>query len=74
MNEVLQILGALGGIAVFIASVYALLKAGVRQKDSVDANTVAIERLTTAVDKLQAQLTALETRVAVVEAGQKWRR
>jgi hypothetical protein len=74
VNETLQVLGALGGIAVFIASVYALLKAGVRQKDSVDANTIAVERLTKAVDALQVKLTGLETRVAVLEAGQKWRR
>lgn len=82
MNAILGILGALGGLVIFVGAVWALLRGLIRQSDTVKTtakavekvtreNTVATDKCTQAIEHLNDRVDELVTRIAVLEDRSK---
>lgn len=59
-NDVLAILGALGGGVVFVGAVVTVVKAIFNQTAATQANTKALEKVTEVIDKHETRLSRLE--------------
>jgi hypothetical protein len=64
-STVLAVFGALGGLAVFVGAIWAVIRAGARQVAATEANTVSLDKATQAIDRLETKVTALDTTVQV---------
>jgi hypothetical protein len=69
MNNAFTLLGGLGGLAVFLGGVWALLRGIFRQVNATEANTKALRDLTDKVENLDADIENHETRIARIEGS-----
>lgn len=75
-----SVLAAVGGGIAFVAAVYALIKAQVRQASAVEDNTVATRELTAKLDKLADRVNGHDLRIHSLEdwragpGGARWPR
>ena len=70
-TTVLALFGALGGLAVFIGGVWAVLRGLIRLIDATRDNTTAIKGLTGKVDTLALQQTSNTERITQLERGRR---
>lgn len=71
MMRVLTWTGGLGGVVVFVAGVWAIVRGIIRMTDATRANTRAIDRLTGKVDGMGKQMTAVVERIARLEGRRR---
>ena len=71
MNGVESILGALGGLAVFLGAMWAVIRGIFRQVNATDKNTMALNELSGKINSLDGTITNHEHRITVLEAKVK---
>jgi hypothetical protein len=67
MNAVLAVLGALGGAAVFVTAVVAVIRAIFKQISATEANTVALQQMSGQMGNANGRLDNHETRISRLE-------
>lgn len=67
MRDAPNLLGALGGVVVFLGGVWAIVRGIIRQTDATRDNTAAIQQLTGKVDKLGDTVSGHGQRIARLE-------
>lgn len=67
VNNVLAIMGALGGLVVFVGGIWAMLRGIFKQVGATEANTEAVQALTKRMDHMADQVASHGTRLTRLE-------